>query len=215
MNRLLGQIVMVCIALGFGAGGMLYIQDNRREAELTALKESLLRLTRQERRAEFRVIAQHERDGRLETTMRFVEVNDRGREVGRPRAFTIEGDIIHVDALIIKFDDDLALSGDQARGHPLLLFRRAYGDHQTPASGFSLDAVNEVPGGYLPEGAINAWEARLWEEFWEVANNPGAYEGVRAAHGVVNYTRAIAGARYLVTLRSTGELSTEVLPASP
>jgi len=227
--RFLPLFLVIIVAAALGALGMYQIQGVSREAEISALekevaaleieletlKESLLRLTRQERLARFSVQGQEVRDGVRHTTIRFVEIDDQEREIGPPRIFTIEGDVVHIDALIIKFDDNLVISGDQSRGHPLLLFRRAYGDRQAPSSGFALDEIDEVPGGYDPKGSMTAWEKKLWSDFWEVANNPEAHEGVRAAHGVVYYMRAKPGSSYIVTLRASGELTTVARKAEP
>lgn len=227
--RFMSLFLLVVVAAALGALGMYQIQGTGRQAEIEALenevaalevklstlKESLLRLTRQERLAEFRVVGQEIREGVRHTTIRFVEINEKEEEIGPPTIFTIEGDVVHIDALIIKFDDNLVISGDQSRGHPLLLFRRAYGDRQPPSSGHPLDEIDEVPGGYNPARPMSAWERKLWTDFWEVANNPGAHEGVRAAHGVVNYMRAKPGSSYIVTLRASGELTTVARQAEP
>ena len=199
-------LIAVVTAAG-GAGGMYLFQQEAARRELESLRESLLRLTRQERRAEFRVLAQEGAGDELRTTIRFVEIDGRGRTAGEPRDFTIRGNELHIDALIVKFDDDLVIRGDAERGHPLLLFHRAFGKHQAPAEGFPLDRLDEVPGGYRTDRPLAEWERRLWADFWKAAQDPERY-GVRAAHGNGNYIQVQAGRRYVISLRASGELTT-------
>ena len=166
MRSVLVQAVLLILGILAGASGMYHIQESRRAAELDALKESLMRLTKQERRAEFQVLGQVVGEvGVVRTEVRFTELDANGHGIGKPRTFETQGEKAHIDPLIVKFDDDFALSGDPARGNPLLLFRRAYGDRQAPAEGVRLDELDEVPQGYATEKALPEWERKLWEDF--------------------------------------------------
>jgi hypothetical protein len=205
MRRCFVWLGIALLAAAVGAGGMYYVQLNRQAREIAELKESLLRLTRQERRAELRVLNQEQVVGRVRTTLRFTELTPQG-ELGEPRVFTIDGDVVFIDALIVKFDDALVIAGDQTRGHPLLLFRRAYGEQQAPGQGFPLYDLDAVPDGYRSARPMSDWERRLWADFWKVARDPEKY-GVRAAHGTVSYLQVDPNTVWQVELRASGELT--------
>ena len=230
MRRAVGQIVIILAAGGAGAGGLYYAQSQAKEAkirglqqqlqdrdhqlrqkdeELRATKEALVRLTRQQRRAELTVLAVEDRQGVSYTKLRFTELDDNGRPIGSGRTFTVEGQVVYIDALIVKFNDKLVIDGHAERGHPLLLFRRAFGEKQSPESGYMLDEVSHVPHGYRTDKPMPEWEKKLWADFWNVARRPEDYAGVRGAHGKAPYTRVEPGRTYVVTLRADGEMGFE------
>jgi uncharacterized coiled-coil protein SlyX len=146
--------------------------------------------------------------GELITRISFVEVDDSGKRLEKPRTFTIEGDIVHVAALVVKFADKDVEMGDLLRGTSLYLFKRIYGDKQKPENGFVLDAVGSRPAAYQRGAKMSDWEQGLWSEFWDYANDPEKAKraGVRAAHGEAVYQKMRPGKRYKVFFRSTGEL---------
>lgn len=148
----------------------------------------------------------------LETRLRFVEVDESGKEIDKPREFTIEGDVIHVAALVVKFADEYVEKGDPLRGTSICLFHRIYGDKQPPEQGFTLDPVGSRPAVYQTGQHISDWERELWKNFWEYSNNPAQARqaGLRAAHGEAVYQKLRPGKRYKLLLRNTGELT--ILP---
>lgn len=243
MRRAVGQIVIILAAGGAGAGGLYYAQTRSREArirtlqqqlqdrdrqlrqteqalqkseeELRATKEAIVRLTRQQRRAELKVLAVEDRQGVPYTKLCFTELDDGGRPIGDGRTFNVEGQVVYIDALIVKFNDKLVIDGHAERGHPLLLFRRAFGEKQSPESGYMLDEVSHVPHGYRTDKPMPEWEKKLWADFWKVARHPEDYAGVRSAHGKAPYTRVEPGRTYVVTLRADGEMGFDLRDDRP
>jgi hypothetical protein len=65
-----------------------------------------------------------------------------------PRFFTIKGNVAHIDAMVIKFEQDFIKKGDPLRGHSLVLFHRLYGDYQAPVEGFMIDMPGKPPEVY-------------------------------------------------------------------
>ncbi len=145
----------------------------------------------------------------LATQLEFVEVDAQGQPLTEPRQFTIHGDVVHVDALLIKFSDDAVEQNDPLRSTSICLFTRLYGDQQTPADGFPLDAVGSRPAGYSAGGETSDLERELWSEFWDYANSPQRAEraGVRAMHGEGPFMKVRAGKTYRLLLRASGGLS--------
>ena len=73
------------------------------------------------------------------TKVKFVEVDGEGNPLSQSRTFSLEGDVMYVDAWVVKFDDELVEAGDPLRSASLCLFRRLFGEHQEPSDGYSLD----------------------------------------------------------------------------
>ncbi len=115
---------------------------------------------------------------------------------------------------MIKFDDTFVTAGDALKGKALLLFRRIFSDRARPAEGHVLDREGQMPQAYAAERAPTAFERELWARFWELANDPeeAKRRGVRALHGEAVSTRLRRDRVYIITLRSTGELTIQPAP---
>jgi hypothetical protein len=133
------------------------------------------------------------------------------------RSFSLPGDELYIDALVVQFDRAFVDVGDGLRGKSLLVFRRAFGDKQRPVDGVPLYTAGEgsVPEIARVDAKPTAFEIELWERFWTYANDPkaAAAAGVRIAQGEAPHVRARAGQVYQLTLRSSGGL--EIKPRLP
>lgn len=149
-----------------------------------------------------------EKEGNLHTTLRFTEVDQQGNPLQR-REFTIQGDIVHVDGLVVKFDDRSIEEADPLRSTSLFLFKRVYGDKQKPEEGFSIDRQGAQPAAYATGRPMSDFEREIWDKFWEYANDAEkqAKAGIRAAHGQGVYQKVIPGKRYRLQLRASDGLS--------
>ncbi len=148
-------------------------------------------------------------EGDLQTRFQFVELDPQGEPLEEPRVFTVEGDVVYLDAWVIKFSDELIEMGDPTRSTSICLFRRIFGESQRPSEGFQLDSVGSRPVAYSSGAKMSPLEERLWSRFWEYANNPemAKESGVRAAHGEAPSVRLMPGKRYRVLLRASGGLT--------
>jgi hypothetical protein len=169
------------------------------------------------RLAHIKVIDQTKNDdGEVRTTLEFVEVNDAGEPLDSPRRTTIDGDVVYIDAWVVKYDDKLVETGDPLRSASICLFRRLFSETQKPVEGFQLDKVGAEPVVYRHGEQVNKDEQQIWAKFWEYANNPALAKkaGVRAAHGEAPSIKLVPGKLYKVELRASGGLSvvTEDLP---
>ena len=218
------------LLVGVGAGGV-YVADRlilapgremerklaEREAQIRALTEraqaleAAVRLLRHtERRARIVVLDQGPgSDGHLVTRIRFSELDSSGDPIGEPREFSVTGDEVYVDTLVIKFEDEFVTAGDALKGRSLLLFRRIFGDRHRPVDAQVLDREGQMPQAYAAEKAPSAFERELWQQFWALANDPAEARrrGVRALHGEAVSTKLRKDGVYAVTFRSTGELT--------
>lgn len=150
----------------------------------------------------------------VESVLEFVELSPNGEPLSDPKQFTITGDVVYIDNWVVKFDDKFVEEADIQRGTSLVLFRRAFSEHQQPSEGFSLDEVGTRPQAYAHGGAISEFEKELWSQFWEIANNPiKANEmGIRAANGEAISIQVREGMSYNLQLRSSGGLSFQPVP---
>ena len=72
------------------------------------LKQAISTLTTEDQIGYAKVISQRTEEGRLLTTLRFVETSrdDKTKRILQ-KEYTIEGDVIHFDAQIVKFSDQM------------------------------------------------------------------------------------------------------------
>jgi hypothetical protein len=153
--------------------------------------------------------------GRVKTRVRFEEVDAQGNPLGKARELTIEGDVLYVDSLVVKFDDLLVEQGDPLRAASLCHFRRLFGEYQQPSDGVPIDAPGERPAAYGGSDGMSALEQGIWRDFWSLANDPkkAAAMGIRAAHGEAPSMKLKPGEVYRVTLRASGGLT--IVPDRP
>ncbi|MBX7165166.1 MAG: hypothetical protein K1X74_02340 [Pirellulales bacterium] len=196
--------------------GKLEVSEQKRERAETALRLSKV----DHRVAQVVVIEQQQPEGDqpLKTTLRFVEVDNEGRPLAEPKQTTIDGDVIYIDAWVIKFQDNFVETGDPLRATSVCLFRRLFGEHQEPNEGLRLDPVGSRPAAYSPGTPISEFEQEIWDNFWDFANDPAraAAAGVRVVQGEAPSVQLRKGKLYKVQLRASDGLSivTEDLPAA-
>lgn len=211
---------------GFGAGAVWMLvpgeadrlrkENEQLERERFELQRAVQRLSGEDRVAEVHVVDQvlagqwvdgkpAERDV---TTIEFIEIDRQGHPLPS-RRFVIQDRVIHFDALVIKFEPQDVASGDSLRGKSLALFRRIYGENQTPADGFRLDPENDVPDVYRVQPDPSPFERQLWSRFWDYARDPelAARDRVRVAQGESVYEPMMKGDVWSLTLQNNGGLN--------
>ncbi|MDA7951354.1 MAG: hypothetical protein MPJ24_07675 [Pirellulaceae bacterium] len=155
----------------------------------------------------------HNDNAELHSTVEFQEIDENDTPIGQPRQFTFKGDKLHVSGWIVKFEDHYIENADLNRGTSIFLFKKLYGDFQTPNEGFSLDPVGVRPSVYARNGEPSPFEQKIWSDFWNISIDPAkAHElGIRAAHGEAVSTKLRKGMTYRFQLRASGGL-TPVIP---
>lgn len=178
------------------------------------LREAISNLTHEDQIGFARVISQHTEDGRLFTTIRFVETSrDDKTRIVLEKEYTIEGDIIHFDALIVKFEDQMVADG---KARALYLWRRVYGEQMAPGDGFPIEEPGVEPQRY--SGLLRTLPIRhqrlFWSSIWDLANDPEKLQehGIRAIYGSVVYQKLREGVIYVFKISPTGQLYPEVVP---
>lgn len=150
----------------------------RERAELLAYAE---RLTASRRVAQVDVVRQRiDSLGRTVTTLLWQEIRSDGL-LAPPRAIEAVGSLVYFEALLIKFEYGFVGAGDAQRGTSLALFRRVFGDAQSPDSATQLDPL--TPPLAIEHDTPATFSNRLWRRFWEFVEDPklAAEYGVRVA----------------------------------
>ena len=180
----------------------------QKQAEIQRL-DTALRLHKMERRlARITVldVVEDEESGKVVSSIGFVELNEMDEPIGEPRRFELEGQMIYVDYLVVKFEDKYVEQADLQRGTSICLFNRIFGEFQKPRDGFSLDEPGQRPGSYERGSVMSEFEAKIWSDFWQIANDPkrAAEMGIRALHGDAVSIKVQKGKTYRITIRAAG-----------
>jgi len=224
MTAMVRPIIKIVVWAGLAVAGVTWVYVNylhssaeRRmemlEQQNLALQEQIRqkeraieRLTAQRRIARIRVLDQRVVDGKLQTTLKFVEYRKDGSEL-TPREFTIEGDEVHFDAEIVKFRDEYVEQGDPLRGQSIILMLRVYGAFQAPANGFPIDSPGDIPEIYRgADAGTSRFEQNIWDHFWQLFNDKDARDaqGIRSLHGEGLWGKLQLGHVYTIDLRPDG-----------
>jgi hypothetical protein len=194
MLRSLGKIFGLTFLLLATSVGVIYYQHataterkiQKLEDDKRELEQVVTRLSSEKRVADV-LVSRQERDpaGVLETTLLFVEYDKAGNPLPG-RSFTVLGENMHIDAMVIEFDRELVAQNDPLRGHSIALFTKIYGDNQKPADAQMIDSPGKIPDAYRgAEPRVTSFEMSLWNEFWKLYDDD-AYRksrGVRASSG--------------------------------
>ena len=151
--------------------------------------------------------------GQLESLVRFVQTAPgKPQEVVSEDLFVIQGDIIHFDALIVKFSDDYVKDG---KGRALYLWRRIYGEGDAPTEGQLIQTPGEAPERYraITQSLRLKNQPLFWEAVWDLANDPQQLSeyGVTAVFGNAIYTKMQPDQVYLFKISPMGQIYPEVL----
>ena len=209
------------VAAGIAVGGLLGIAFLKTGLTIQALltenkelKQAIENLTAEEQIGYAKVINQFEKDGKRYTTLKFVETaRTDPLDIVFESEFTVEGNIIHFDALIVKFTQEFVRDG---KARALYLWRRVYGDHMAPSDGFPIEVHGREPERY--RGLLAHLPLRhrelFWAEIWDLAHDKRALKdyGIEAVFGNVVYSELRPDLIYIFKISATGQLYPEIIP---
>ncbi len=153
--------------------------------------------------------------GELECVVRFVQTAPGSpKEIVSEQLFTVLGDVVHFDALIVKFSDSYVKDG---KGRALYLWRRIYGEHTPPSSGYDIEIPGSAPERYYDiTKALKVKDRDIfWEAIWDLANDPQKLGslGITAVYGDAIYFKVAADKLYRFKISPQGQLYAEVVDA--
>ncbi|MHC4292936.1 MAG: hypothetical protein ACYSTX_01475 [Planctomycetota bacterium] len=208
---LLGLIALVFIGRGFFSTATTIHQlltENKH------LKKAITNLTVEDQIGYAKVIDQQKENGQLFTTIKFVETarDDSSKKI-LEKEYKIAGDIIHFDALIIKFGDQMVMDGQQKA---LYLWRRVYSENIAPEDGLLIEQPDTEPQRYtellklLPQNQINMF----WTSIWQLTHDPEMLKeyGIEAVYGNVLYSKLRPDYIYFFKISPSGQLYPQITP---
>lgn len=214
-GKILGGLLLLATLVVVGGIGVVFLRTALSiEGLLTEnkkLQEAIENLSIENQIGYARVVDQFWEEGELQTTVRFVETDrDDPEKRIREIEFTVSGDVVHFDALIVKFATPLVRDGKE---RAIYLWRRVYGENQTPASGPPISTFGEEPARYssLLHDLEAAEESLFWEQIWNLAVDPDRLSdyGVEAVYGNVVYNRLQPGFVYRFRINNLGQVFPE------
>jgi hypothetical protein len=218
MKKLIRTVfgLLALVAVIFISGTLFYGTKTVHDllGENKQLKQAIVTLTKEEQIGYAKVVRQQTLDGKLYSTIRFVETA-RGNplETVLEKEYEIEGDIIHFDALIVTFSPQSVIDGKE---RSLYLWRRVYGENQMPAEGYEIEEQGAEPARYA--GLLFRLRMKdrqtFWSAIWDLANDPEALQqhGIKAIYGNAVYKKLKPGLIYVFKISPTGQLIPETVP---
>ncbi|EKD26975.1 MAG: hypothetical protein ACD_79C00949G0004 [uncultured bacterium] len=210
---IIGLVLIAIIAISVSS---IYVTKTISQllTENKKLKESLVRLTQEDQIGFAKVVKQEKINNKIFTTLKFVETarDDKLKRI-LEKEYTIEGNIIHFDAIVVKFNSQLVSDGKE---RSLYLWRRIYGETMSPDKGFPIEDAGKEPSRYL--GLLEKLRLKdqetFWSGIWDLANDPQTLSslGVDAIFGNVVYTKLKPGLVYIFKISNTGQLIPETAP---
>jgi len=218
ISRLANYIILGLFLIGFIylGRGIYYgaVTIHKLLAENKQLKQAITNLTQEDQIGYAKVTAQETKDGILITTIKFVETarDDKLKKI-LEKEYSIEGDIVHFDALIVKFGDKMVMDG---KAKALYLWRRVYGEKMAPEEGFAIEEPGAEPKRYSDLlAALPVKQRKLfWSSIWDLANDPEKLKeyDIKAIYGNVVYQKLRPGLIYVFKISPTGQVYPEIIP---
>lgn len=147
------------------------------------------------------------------TTIKFLEYSVENKPLP-PRYFTFHGNIIHFQALVIRFNDELVEAGDRLRGQSAYIFLKAFVIEDDKPQIFSINESYDIPTGYKIEGLLDPYELKLWRDFWQYALDPRKKkeEGIKNAQIEAPGSMFLPGTLYTIRIEHGGGLRIDTEP---
>jgi hypothetical protein len=217
-GKTIGILVALTALVTAGILGVSFYHSTASIHELLTenheLNKAVKNLTREEQIG-YAVLQSQSRNelGELQSVVRFVQTEPgNAKAIVSEQQFTVLGDIVHFDALIVKFTDEYVKDGTE---RALYLWRRIYGEHTQPSKGQAIEIPDTAPERYYAITKSLKLKNRdiFWEAIWDLANDQNRLSqyGVKAVFGNTLYTRLQAGKVYLFKIGPTGQIYPEVV----
>jgi len=211
-----GMVAVVVAVVAYVGPGLYHSAMTIHEllTENKQLKQAISNLTEEDQIGYAKVLSQRTENGRQLTTIRFVETaRDDKTKLILQKECTVEGDVIHFDALIVKFEDKMVMDG---KSRALYLWRRIYGETTTPHDGCLIEEPGAEPKRYcgLLKTLPVEHQQLFWSSIWDLANDPEKLRqhGIKAIYGSVVYNKFRPGLIYVFKISPVGHLYPEVVP---
>jgi hypothetical protein len=139
------------------------------------------------------------------TTIKFLEYDTLGEPLV-PRYFTFAGNIIQFQSLVVRFEDIHIRNGDALRGRSAYLFWKVFMLDGPKTQEYDITPVNDVPAGYKINAPRNAFEDKIWQQFWDYAldGKKAKIQGIKNAQIEAPGTKFVPGMLYTLKIEHDG-----------
>jgi len=189
----------------------LAAQVDALEQQRQELQDYIRRLSASRRVAQIDVIDQRlDQRGQMVSAIVWHEIGRDGVLSG-PQTVEVVGELMYVEAAVIKFDHEAVGKGLPDKGGSVAVFRRIFGDRQIAAVVPNLNQASR-PAASGP-GSDEPFEIRLWNLFWRLMSDPKLAEeyGVRVAQCEAPAVLVKAGQIWEVSLDAAGGLNLRLI----
>jgi len=217
-GKIIGYLVALsALATAVILGLSFYFSSSSIHSLLTEnheLNRAIRNLTQEEQIGYATVVSQETDElGQSTTMLKFVQTAaGNPKEIVEEQVFLIEGDIVHFDALIVKFTDAYVQAGKE---RALYLWRRIYGERTPPEQGEAIAVPGSAPERYFAITKSLRVNDRtvFWDAVWSLANDPQRLSeyGITAVFGNAVYTKVEPDKVYLFKIGATGQIYPEVV----
>jgi len=192
---LLGKFICAVAVIVVGVGTVVWWNFHAKQREIARLRSAIRNLTASYPIARLVVLEQNtDPEGRTQTRVRVLFVDDQGRRCGQPVETALQGTRIYFEALVMIFKDPLVEGGKRrSMAFPTRLFSEAV----APKRGFALSVLDEqgIPTIYAsptrtPGDLSPATYKKILQRFWHYANHPdqAARYGIDVLQGQAVFT---------------------------
>lgn len=217
-GKILGTVILLAAAIAAGIVGVAhYFSSSSIHSLLTdnhRLNEAIKNLT-EERQIGYVTVLSQEKDGlgQITSLVKLAQTAPGNPDqIVSEELFQVEGDVIHLDALIVKFSDAFVQDG---KGRALYLWRRIYGEKTAPEVGQPIQTPGEQPDRYKGISETLRLKDRevFWDAIWQLAEDPAQLSeyGVSAIYGNAVYTKMKPGQIYLLKISASGQIYPDLL----
>lgn len=217
-GKTLGTLIgLAALAVAAALGLSFYFSSSTIHSLLTEnheLNKAITNLTAEEQIG-FATVVSQDKDalGNTTTLVKFVQTAaGNPKEIVDEKIYAIEGDVVHFDALIVKFSDDYVKDGKE---RALYLWRRIYGEQTPPGQGELIQLPSSAPERYhsITKSLKVDDRSIFWEAVWSLANDPQRLSeyGITAVFGNAIYTKMEPNKVYVFKIGATGQIYPEVM----
>lgn len=201
----------------FGAFEVRRLQSQISELEREKAEMALFveRLSDSRRVAQVDVIGQHRNEaGEPTTVIRWTQIGP-FKTIGVPEIIEVKGTQVYFEAKVIKFKHDFVARAAPEKDWSLAVFRRVFGERQSPESGHPLD--QSAPISVVGEPGPDSPQNRLWSRFLVLMEDPAAASeyGVRTAQYEAVSGLMKPGQIWEVSLDAAGGLNLRIIGVQP
>ena len=142
-------------------------------------------------------------------------IDNKGKPVGKMKRYTLPGNKIYIEAIILQFSYPLIEKGHKSIAFPVKIYSSSMKpDNGLPIVSLSLDE-NGIPLSYRNSKFLNEnlhEYTPILKKLWFFANNPEKIPskwGLKRIYGQAVFTKMVKSKYYRIIVKSTGDMAIE------